>query len=150
MLSHPVLIFVIRIFLGALFIVASIDKIMSPEAFAVSIQNYKIINGNIALLVATILPPLELLTGACLILGIYPKTSSLLITSMLAIFTLLVITALIRGLDISCGCFTQDPNASKIGLQKIADNIGLIILGIWVTLHPAGEISILRIIRKTS
>ena len=129
-LTNTILILLVRVFLGGLFIVASLDKIADPAAFATSILNYKIVGPTLAMVIATILPSLELLCGLSLILGLYPRTSAILITLMLAGFTLLIISALLRGLDISCGCFTQDPNVSKIGYIKILENVGMIMLGV--------------------
>jgi uncharacterized membrane protein YphA (DoxX/SURF4 family) len=129
-LTNTILILLVRIFLGGLFIVASLDKIADPAAFATSILNYKIVEPTLAMVIATILPSLELLCGLSLLLGLYPRTSALLITFMLIGFTILIISALLRGLDISCGCFTQDPNVSKIGYIKILENVGMIILGV--------------------
>ena len=128
-LTNTILILLVRVFLGGLFIIASLDKIADPAAFATSILNYKIVGPTLAMIIATILPSLELLCGLSLILGLYPRTSALLITLMLVGFTILIISALLRGLDISCGCFTQDPNASKIGYTKILENVGMIMLG---------------------
>jgi len=105
-------------FLGGLFIVASLDKLADPAAFAASILNYKIVGPTLAMVIATVLPSLELLCGLSLILGLYSRTSALLITFMLIGFTILIISALLRGLDISCGCFTQDPNVSKNRIYK--------------------------------
>ena len=129
-LTNTILILLVRVFLGGLFIVASLDKIADPAAFATSILNYKIVGPTLAMVIATILPSLELLCGLSLILGLYPRTSALLITLMLVGFTILIISALLRGLDISCGCFTQDPNVSKIGYIKILENVGMIMLGV--------------------
>jgi Methylamine utilisation protein MauE. len=129
-LTNTILILLVRVFLGGLFIVASLDKIADPAAFATSILNYKIVGPTLAMVIATILPSLELLCGLSLILGLYPRTSALLITFMLVGFTILIISALLRGLDISCGCFTQDPNVSKIGYIKILENVGMIMLGV--------------------
>jgi uncharacterized membrane protein YphA (DoxX/SURF4 family) len=128
-LTNTILILLVRIFLGGLFIVASLDKLADPAAFAASILNYKIVGPTLAMLIATILPSLELLCGLSLILGLYSRTSALLITFMLIGFTILIISALLRGLDISCGCFIQDPNVSKIGYSKILENVGMIMLG---------------------
>ena len=128
--TNTILILLVRVFLGGLFIVASLDKIADPAAFAASILNYKIVGSTLAMVIATILPSLELLCGLSLILGLYLRTSALLITLMLIGFTILIISALLRGLDISCGCFTQDPNASKIGYIKILENAGMIMLGV--------------------
>jgi uncharacterized membrane protein YphA (DoxX/SURF4 family) len=129
-LTNTILILLVRVFLGGLFIVASLDKIADPAAFATSILNYKLVGPALAMVIATILPSLELLCGLSLILGLYPRTSALLITLMLVGFTILIISALLRGLDISCGCFTQDPNISKIGYIKILENVGMIMLGV--------------------
>ncbi len=130
--TNTILILLIRVFLGGLFIVASLDKITDPAAFATSILNYKVVGPTLAMVIATVLPSLELLCGLSLILGLYPRTSSLLITLMLVGFTILILSALLRGLDISCGCFAQDPNVSKIGYIKILENVGMIILGAWL------------------
>jgi len=118
--------------LGAVFLVASIDKILDTNGFITSILNYKVIGSTFATLTATFLPWLELFCGVCLILGIYPRASSILISIMLFAFTILVASALIRGLDISCGCFSQDPSAEKIGYQKIAENLILLALGLYL------------------
>jgi len=129
-LTNTIFILLVRVFLGGLFIVASLDKIADPAAFATSILNYKVVGPTLAMVIATILPSLELLCGLSLILGLYPRASALLITCMLAGFTILIISALLRGLDISCGCFSQDPNVSKIGYIKILENVGMIMLGV--------------------
>jgi hypothetical protein len=69
-------------------------------------------------------------------------------TVMLAGFTVLIASALLRGLDISCGCFSQDPNVSKIGFQKIAENCGLIVLSVWLLFDRNQDINLLDIFRK--
>jgi uncharacterized membrane protein YphA (DoxX/SURF4 family) len=131
-LTNPILILLIRVALGGIFVISSLDKFADPGAFTISILNYKVVGYTLATLTATILPALELLCGLSLILGTYPRASALLITFMLVVFTILVISALLRGLDISCGCFSQDASASKIGYSKILENIGMIIMGVWL------------------
>jgi uncharacterized membrane protein YphA (DoxX/SURF4 family) len=116
----------VRIFLGVVFVFASIDKIADPAAFAASIANYKLIGPQAGMLVATVLPWMELLSGMCLILGVLRQSSSLLILLMMIVFTAGVLSGIARGLDISCGCFSQDPQVGKIGLTKVLENIGLI------------------------
>jgi uncharacterized membrane protein YphA (DoxX/SURF4 family) len=131
-----------------LFIVSGLDKIADTQAFTTSILNYKIVDPSLATLTATILPSLELLCGLSLILGIYPRASTILIIFMLVGFTVLVASAIFRGLDISCGCFTQDINASKIGYKKILENCGMIILGLWLVLVPNSDFDLIHFFRK--
>ncbi len=127
---HPLFILLLRVLLGSIFIISGLDKIADMNAFVHAILNYQIVGTGIATSVATILPWLEILCGIGLILGIYPRTSAFMITALLIIFTVLVSSAMIRGLDISCGCFTQDSSAAKIGWQKIFENLMMILMGI--------------------
>jgi uncharacterized membrane protein YphA (DoxX/SURF4 family) len=125
-----------RVILGCVFIFASIDKIADPHAFAASITNYKIVSGNLTLLLATVLPWIELLSGLGLLFGVFIRGSALLTLCMLFLFTILVGSAMLRGLDISCGCFTQDPSAERIGWKKIGENLLLLAMNV-VVFYPA-------------
>lgn len=130
LLSNDYVVFVCRIILGLVFVVASVEKMADPAAFATSIGYYKLISHDIALVVATFLPWVELLSGMGLLFGTYLRGSSLLSLLMLVVFTAGIVSALARGLDISCGCFTQDPAVGKIGVMKVVENSALIILSI--------------------
>lgn len=149
-LSNTILILLARVFLGGLFVIASLDKITNTHAFIVSILNYKAVDITLATLTATILPWLELLCGLGLILGLYPRGSALLITAMLLAFTLLVASALLRGLDISCGCFTQDPSADKIGYRKILENCGMMLVGIYLLFTRDRDLTWINFFRQRS
>lgn len=130
LLSNDYFVLAGRIILGLVFIIASIEKMADPAAFATSIGYYKLISHDIALIVATFLPWIELLCGMGLLFGVYLRGSSLLAFLMLVVFTGGVLSALARGLDISCGCFTQDPAVGKIGVMKVVENSLLIVLSI--------------------
>ena len=135
--STPNVVTVFRIVLGVLFIAASYDKIIDPTAFATSILNYKIFSSIPALYIATFLPWMELLCGLGLVLGVFVRGSSVLVVVMLVLFTFGVASAMARGLDISCGCFTQDPTAEKIGWLKLAENCLLIAMSFIAFRQPA-------------
>lgn len=117
-----------RLLLGFVFVVASIDKIADPAAFATSISYYKIVGAPLTLILATILPWLELLCGLFLLFGMLLKGSSGLVLVMLVGFTGAILSGIVRGLDISCGCFTRDPSAHTIGFLKVFENLSLIAL----------------------
>jgi len=118
-----------RMLLGFIFVVASTDTIADPTAFATSISYYKIVGAPLTLIIATVLPWLELLCGLFLLFGMLTKGSSGLILLMLVVFTGGVLSGIARGLDISCGCFTRDPTVDKIGWLKVSENLLLIVLG---------------------
>ncbi len=121
--TRDLLLALVRMALGTVFIAASVGKIADPAGFTVSLSAYRVLDGTPALLAATVLPWTELLCGAGLVLGIWTRGCSLLTSVMLVAFTAFVISALVRGLDISCGCFTQDPAAEKVGWRKIGENV---------------------------
>jgi len=121
-----------RIFLGSILLVACIDKIADPAAFARSIEDYRILSGPIVTIVATILPWAELICGMTIIFGVLIPGSALLAGSMLVVFTLAVFSGLLRGLDISCGCFSQDPEAAHIGWLKVGENVVLIAISAYL------------------
>jgi uncharacterized membrane protein YphA (DoxX/SURF4 family) len=56
---------------------------------------------------ALTLPWLEIICGVLIVLGVFVRGSALLIGFMLFIFIVAISFALVRGLDISCGCFSQ-------------------------------------------
>lgn len=121
-----------RLILGFVFVVASIDKASDPNAFAVSIGNYKLVGPTVSMAIATILPWIELLCGLFLIFGMMIRGSSLLILLMLVVFTASILSGIFRGLDISCGCFSRDPSVGKIGWMKVFENAGLVLLSLLV------------------
>ena len=127
-LENRTLILGARIVVGSIFLFSSIAKADDPLAFASLIDNYKIVPFTFSLVVATFLPWIELVCGLAIIFGTSFRGASLIVGSLTVVFTLAVISGIARDLDISCGCFTLDPEASKIGWQKVAENTGIILL----------------------
>ncbi len=102
-----------RLFLGIVFVAASVHKIVHPKAFAEIIYNYQILPGSLINLTAIILPWLELSLGLCLLLGIWLPGAALLGTFLLIVFQGSLIFNLVRGLNIYCGCFNITSDLSS-------------------------------------
>jgi uncharacterized membrane protein YphA (DoxX/SURF4 family) len=98
--------FVLRLGLGGLLIVAGALKARAPVAFATEIANYQLVPA-VAPYVAAILPVLELVIGAALIVGprAWRRAAALAALGMLATFTVAVASAYFRRINIDCGCF---------------------------------------------
>ncbi|MEN6621874.1 MAG: MauE/DoxX family redox-associated membrane protein [Smithella sp.] len=101
----PLLALICRLALGAIFLYAGIEKIIAPREFAVAIYNYQILPNTVINSVALVLPWLEVILAAGLIAGIYVRGASLLSAMLFLVFATALTINLIRGLDISCGCF---------------------------------------------
>ena len=104
--------FIIRCALGLVFVYASIDKIRHPQEFLNVIYNYRIFPDVLLCPIAIVLPWLELTAGICLITGIFMEGAVLLATLLLISFFLIILTNLIRGINIECGCFNLHGNPS--------------------------------------
>jgi len=113
MLSNNYLLFALRLLLGVVFIWASLDKIVHPDAFAKIIWYYRIVPADLINLFALFLPWLEMITGVLLIVGYWEKAATLVVAGMLAVFIAALTTALGRGIDINCGCFSTTSKATS-------------------------------------
>jgi uncharacterized membrane protein YphA (DoxX/SURF4 family) len=97
---------VVRLGLGCLFLYSALPKIRQPYDFLSSVYKYELAGPKLGVLVAMVLPWLELLVGVCLVGGIFVSGALLVSIAMGAMFTFVIASALYRGLNISCGCFS--------------------------------------------
>lgn len=104
---------VLRMILGAVFVYASVDKILHPAAFAEIVYNYQILPHPLINLTAVLLPWLELFIGLFLILGLWLPGALLLGNLLLATFLGALAFNMARGLDIHCGCFTTSSSPAS-------------------------------------
>ena len=128
-LNNNILLLSIRLVLGFIFIFAAVTKVADPVGFSQSIYNYKLMPDFFINFLAVAIPWIELVAGILLVFGITVKENSVILSGLLVVFIIAVAISLARGLDIDCGCFgTVD--GSKVGIMKILENTGLLILGL--------------------
>jgi putative oxidoreductase len=96
-----------RIALGGIFIYAALLKIADPVAFAGSVAAYRILPYFGSYLAAATLPFLELTCGLLLVSGYRVRGGAVIIAGLNLIFMVALASAIVRGLDIDCGCFKQ-------------------------------------------
>jgi len=116
-----------RLYLALVFILSGLEKVNDLNSFAVSIENYRIFPVYMVNIFAIVVPWIELIAGGLLLLGIFIKENSAIISFLLLIFTIAIISAVMRGLDIECGC-KGTFDGQKVGLLKIIENISLLIV----------------------
>jgi len=117
---YPFFIVVVRILLGIIFLIASIDKISDPASFARDISNYHFVPFGLENIIAIVLPWLELFIGLGLILGIMVDGASVISGILLFIFIILIFQATIRGFNIDCGCGLKE--GEMVGWRKIFED----------------------------
>ena len=103
---------VCRVVLGALFIWAAVTKLPDMAAFAQDVANYRVIPAALVPIVAAAVVGIELLAGIALVIGVMDRPAAAVLAVLLAAFIALLAQALLRGIDLRCGCFGGDERAS--------------------------------------
>lgn len=121
------LVLLCRLVVGGVFIYASLDKLAHPQAFAEVIHHYRIVPYALLHPSALLLPMVEFVLGVALILGIGRRGAALLAAVLLVLFMGGIASALIRNLDISCGCFNTD-GGHAVGVSLLWRDLLLLLL----------------------
>ena len=114
--------------LALIFIYAGAVKMQDVVAFASHVAAYQILPYAMNYLVAATLPYMEFLAGIILLLNARVRPALVVVGSMTLVFMVALISLLLRGLDIDCGCF--DPSGGQdvtAGVALLRD-VGLMIL----------------------
>jgi uncharacterized membrane protein YphA (DoxX/SURF4 family) len=148
-LTHKAFVLVLRVFLGALFVYSSADKVLDPERFAIAARAYKLLPVSFTNLFALVLSWSEMLAGIMLLFGVQTRKAAAAVFLLLVMFTIAIATTIVRGLAIDCGCFSNE-GGSQTGYLLILRNIFLITASLIVMRFETGFLGLSRIVsRKT-
>lgn len=119
---------ILRLILAFIFILSALEKFKSLESFALNVDAYQIFPAIVVNLIVVIIPWLELFVGFGLLFKFKLRANLLLYLILMISFTILVMIAMIKGLDIECGCFGE--SSTKVGLTKIIENMMIIFMNL--------------------
>lgn len=131
-LSHKIVVTICRLILAAVFLAAALGKISSPKEFSDSVAAYRMLPITWVNIIAILLSWVELIVGLALISGTQTKQAALLSILLNAVFVIAAVSAMSRGLNIECGCFTLSKAHSSVGWMLLARDTAFVFLGAFV------------------
>jgi uncharacterized membrane protein YphA (DoxX/SURF4 family) len=144
-LAQPWLTLLFRLILGGVLIVAGALKVVNLQKSAMAVRAYEMLPVWMANFLGYTLPWIEIGIGALLVIGVAVRIMGLFGALIMLAFIIAIAQAWARGLSIDCGCFggggTIDPEDTKY-LSEIIRDIGLLGMGVFLYLYPAGEYSL--------
>ncbi len=103
----PSVALLLRLVLGSVLIWSSLHKIQQPWLFLANVHDFRLVSEQVGILVAIVLPLLELAVGVCLVLRIFIGGALVGGVILGCIFVAVQASALWRGLTVACGCFSS-------------------------------------------
>lgn len=123
---------ILRLILGGIFVYAGVDKVGNPAAFADDIDNYRMLPYIFVSLMAIILPWIEIVAGLLLIFGKFIHGASFTLIVLNIVFIIAIASALARGLDIECGCFSVGENGAHVGVLRLIEDFVFIVMAVLI------------------
>jgi len=120
--AHDYLVPAIAFALAALFIYAGAEKISEPLQFADTIAAFAILPAVAINLLAAGLPIFEVGSGLLLLVPRIRRIGALAVVLISMVFFSALLSALVRGLVLDCGCFgTGPPSRPRMWLELGSD-----------------------------
>lgn len=120
-----------RLALAAIFVAAALPKIGAPRDFALALFRYRLLPDGAINAAALTLPWLELIAALALLQPRWRTAGAAWLLALLGAATAGLAAALIRGLEIDCGCFSLRPGGSPVTLWSLARNAILLAAIAW-------------------
>jgi protein-disulfide isomerase/uncharacterized membrane protein YphA (DoxX/SURF4 family) len=143
---------VIRVALGAIWIVAGAEKVSDPAVFVRAVRAYEVVPEWLVKGIGYGLPFLEITVGVLLILGIGTRITAIAAGFLFVVFLIGIIQASARGLQIDCGCFGGGGSLAKGAdttyTLDILRDIGLLILALYLIAWPITKYALDDLVRK--
>ena len=140
-LTHKAFIFLLRVAIGGIFIFSSGHGIQHPNKFAIVVRQYELMPYSLTPLFALFVSWSEMLAGVMLVFGVMTKRAAGAILILLVMFAIAILTTLLRGMVIDCGCFSNE-GGHQTDFAMIIRNLFLIAGAVMIMLFDRGAWSL--------
>jgi putative oxidoreductase len=146
--GHAWIALALRWYLGWVFLLACFHKILHPAAFALDVATYQLLPLELVNLQALVLPWVELFAGLMLVLAFRTRAAALLVNTMMLMFIVSLIWALVQGYDMGCGCFASEGGDDPISWHTIVRDGIWLGMGLYVQLLDRCPIGLDRLLSR--
>ena len=136
-------ILVLRVALGGVFLVAGGLKVGHADVFASEIAGFQLLPHALIAPLALLLPFLEVMIGAYLVLGLFTRFAAWFAAAEMAVFAAAIASAVIRGISTSCGCFGPSDHATT-SWPEVGRDVGLALVAAIVARWAPGALALDR------
>ncbi len=144
-----IVVLIVRVAIGAIFIVAGAAKMGHFAEFAQQIAAFRIVPQPLVAPMAVLMPFIEIVLGGCLVAGIFTRLAGWVAVGLLLVFDLAIASAVLRGLHLSCGCFGPN-DATVTTWGEVARDAVFVVLALLIAVRPPGALALDRRMRNIS
>jgi uncharacterized membrane protein YphA (DoxX/SURF4 family) len=126
-----------RIVTGGLFLYAASTKLPDMATFAGEVANYRMLPGSVVAFVAALVVGVEIVAGAALVIGVFARPAAIAISGLLVVFIAGLSQALLRGIDLKCGCFGGEDVATW---WTVVRDVGMLLPALAVSIWGGGRL----------
>lgn len=136
-----------RLLVGVVWIVAGAQKLPHPEASVSAVRAYQLLPAGAADVVGHLLPIVEVVVGALLVLGLLTRFGGVVSALLQVAFIIGISSVWARGIPINCGCFgdggaTTWAHARATYPWEIARDVGLFVVSVFLVWRPRTALSL--------
>jgi uncharacterized membrane protein YphA (DoxX/SURF4 family)/peroxiredoxin len=124
----------LRVAFGSLFVASGILKLTDISSFQQILSKLLLFADGPIRAIAILLPVVEIILGAAIVIGAKTKVATQVTTLMLSLFTAVIVGKISEGTDFSCGCF-GGLSKERVDGMTIVRNVGLLLVGILLLMY---------------
>lgn len=128
---------VLQIQIGGVLLAAAWTKVaIAPRQRVEWLATLRVLPAWLLWPVAVALPIVETGVGVAVLTGAFGSASPISAATLLALFTVVIAGAVVRGLEVTCGCFGALSSGEMISGRQIMRNLVLIAVSVLLIFNP--------------
>jgi uncharacterized membrane protein YphA (DoxX/SURF4 family) len=134
-----------RLVTGGVWIAAGAVKLPDPAQSVDAVRAYQLLPASVVEPVGQLLPVVEIVVGATLVLGLLTRGSAVASALLFTAFIIGIVSVWARGITIDCGCFGgggYDPDAASQYPWEIARDGALLLASLFVAWLPSTRLAL--------